>query len=126
MDEFEGGAALKGDVDEAAVDDEDGLVDSNGTEGDGEDDEDDDDYIDIDTEVVFEEVAKGKDYITFQDLTEWELIKGLREAGQMDDAELREILAAAGVKNENKMDIVAFEAVLDELSAGLDDDDEDE
>ena len=34
------------------------------------------------TEEEFEAVAKGKDFITFADLREWEIIQQLREAGK--------------------------------------------
>ena len=100
-------------------------------EGEGEGDQvegdaDNDDYIDIDTEEEFEAVAKGKDYVTFADLRDWELIQQLRDAGEMSDESLREVLAAAGVEDENKMGILAFEAILDVLSSDLGDEEDEE
>ena len=55
------------------------------TTGNDDDENDEEDYIDIDTEEEFEAVAKGKDFITFADLREWELIQQLREAGNVGE-----------------------------------------
>ena len=130
-------------------------------------------------------MAKGKDFVTFADLREWELIQQLREAGgltlsnpstylripslphpcilslslslahhgrpvdsrshtpsfiqphsytftraptrkltgEMSDDDLREVIKAAGVEDEKNIDVLGFEAILDVLSAGLNEDD---
>ena len=47
-------------------------------------------------EDIFESLSKGKDYMTFSDLKEWEIIKEMEASGDMDDKLLKEILKTAG------------------------------
>jgi hypothetical protein len=61
-----------------------------------EEGEDDEEFIDIDTEEIFTALAKGKEFLTFADLKEWDLLKEMKEAGDMSDSQLRDILKAAG------------------------------
>jgi hypothetical protein len=61
-----------------------------------EEGEDDEEFIDIDTEEIFTALAKGKEFLTFADLKEWDLLKEMKEAGDMSDSQLKDILKAAG------------------------------
>lgn len=79
-------------------------------------DDDDEDYIDIDTDEVFQELSKGKEHIDLSDLMSWSLIKDMINAGELDKKELLDIIETAGVENVKKIDIIAFEAILDEMS----------
>ena len=56
------------------------------------DDEDDDSYVDVETDVVFKELAKGKEFMTLKDFKKWDLISSMIESGQLDDAELADIV----------------------------------
>jgi hypothetical protein len=102
-----------------------------GGDEDNDDEEDDDDeeeeYLDIDPEELFEELAKGKSFVSLQDLKEWDLIKQMTEQGEMSDKQLLEIIKSAGVKDPKQMNLDAFNLFLDELSEGMDgEEDEDE
>jgi hypothetical protein len=59
---------LYGKIDED--EDEDGEGESDGgtdtDTGENEEEDDEESYIDFDTEVVFEEIGKGKSYVTFE------------------------------------------------------------
>lgn len=48
------------------------------------------------------------------------------DAEEMTEDQLIEIIDAAGVSDRNRMDILAFEAVLDELTRVINEEDEDE
>jgi len=89
-------------------DEDDGPEDEEVIDGDG-------DEIDIDTEIVFQDVAKGKDFVTLQDLRDWELIMQLTKQGVMNENELQDVLETAGVDSSMPMDILAFEAILSEI-----------
>jgi hypothetical protein len=44
------------------------------TDGQNEDD-DDEEYIDIDTELVFQEISKKRDFLTFTDVLNWDVFQ---------------------------------------------------
>jgi hypothetical protein len=54
--------------------------------------------LDIDPEELFEELAKGKSFVSLQDIQEWDLIKQMTEQGEMNDKQLLEIIKTAGEK----------------------------
>ena len=45
---------------------------------------------------TFATLAKGKDFITFSDLKEWQLLKEMEAVGDINDKQLKEILKTAG------------------------------
>jgi len=99
--------------------------DEDNDEEENENGDEEEEYLDIDPEELFEELAKGKSFVSLQDIQEWNLIKEMKEQGEMNDKQLLEIIKTAGVKDPKQMDITAFNLFLDELSEGMDDDDED-
>jgi len=133
---------MYGELEEYSPEDNTAVIDATGMTlggGDGEDEddeadgEDEDEYVDIDTEEEFEAVAKGKDFVTLDDLKEWELVRGLLEAGEMSDDDLRTLVSEAGVDDMTKINFMSFEAILDNLCNeyfetydGDDDDDDDD
>ena len=60
------------------------------------------------------------------DLKEWDFLVRMIDADEMTEDQLIEIIDAAGVSDRNRMDILAFEAVLDELTRVINEEDEDE
>ena len=60
------------------------------------------------------------------DLKEWDFLVRMIDADEMTEDQLIEITDAAGVSDRNRMDILAFEAVLDELTRVINEEDEDE
>ena len=44
----------------------------------------------------------------------------------MSDDDLREVIKSAGVEDDKNIDVLGFEAILDVLSAGLNEEDDDE
>ena len=107
---------------------------------DGEDDDEemevlegsseDGEIFEIDTEIVFEEVSQGKNHVTLQDIRNWDLMKQMRDGGLMNDEGLFEVLRNSGIDVDKgdklKIDIMAFEGFLDQLSLLSEDDELDE
>jgi hypothetical protein len=52
----------------------------------------------------------------FSDLKSWEFLVRMMSADELSEDQLIEIVDAAGVTDKDRMDILAFEAVLDELT----------
>ena len=81
---------------------------------------DEGEYFEVDAEFVFEEVARGKDFITGDDLHQWDLVQQLQAQGVLTDTELDELLESAGVivapGQDIHMDKLDFEAFLEVLS----------
>jgi len=59
---------------------------------DGDDGDDDESYVDVETDVVFKQLAKGKEFMTIKDFKKWDLIKSMMESGQLDESELADIV----------------------------------
>lgn len=113
----------EGEEEEEAVDD--GEMSSSRSINSEEMDEEGE-YYDIDTEAVFEDVSKGKKFISMNDLRNWDLIKQMTAAGQMNEQELQSVIEAAGIENTEKMSILEFEAICDEMSERADAEDPEE
>ena len=60
------------------------------------------------------------------DLKEWDFLVRMIDADEMTEDQLIGIIDAAGVSDRNRMDILAFEAVLDELTRVINEEDEEE
>ena len=60
------------------------------------------------------------------DLKSWEFLVRMIDADEMTEDQLIGIIDAAGVSDRNRMDILAFEAVLDELTRVINDEEEEE
>lgn len=72
------------------------ILQTDEDEDDEDDDEDDDEYIDIDPAEIFATLSKGKEFLSFAELTEWDLLKDMKAAGDMSDKQLKEIIKTAG------------------------------
>ena len=83
-------------------------------------DDEEGEVYDVDTLQAFEEVADGKDYVTFEDITNWSLIKEMCQADLINNTEVRRLLENAGVVSDldgsEKIDVNLFEAFLLEIS----------
>mgnify|MGYP006872195086 CR=1 FL=1 len=83
-------------------------------------DDEESEVYDVDTLQAFEEVADGKDYVTFEDITNWSLIKEMCQADLINNTEVRRLLENAGVVSDldgsEKIDVNLFEAFLLEIS----------
>jgi hypothetical protein len=88
-----------------------------------------DEVFDIDVEEAFDEVSQGKDYITFQDVTEWYVVQEMKNAGVINNIMLRQLFEEIGVTEEldgsEKIDPASFQSFLDLLCEQLSDDIED-
>jgi hypothetical protein len=62
----------------------------------------------------------------FSDLKSWEFLVRMMSADELSKDQLIEIVDAAGVTDRDRMDILAFEAVLDELTRVINDEEGDE
>jgi hypothetical protein len=60
------------------------------------------------------------------DLKRWNFIEQMMAADEMSEERLRAIMATAGVSDSQRMDIIDFEAVLDELTEDINGDYEDD
>ena len=78
------------------------------------------DVYDVDTLQAFEEVAGGKDYVSFEDISNWSLIKEMCDSDLINNTEVRRLLENAGFVGEldgsEKIDVNLFEAFLLEVS----------
>ena len=81
-----------------------------------DDEEDDEDVVEVDPDLVFEELSKGRETISLKDLLQWDLIQTMMDEGQLDKKEIMDVISTVGVADINNMTVTDFEAVLDELS----------
>ena len=111
-------------AEEAAEFDDDDI--EGASEGGSPDEEDDEEYIDVDPAEVFDEIkSEGKDFVTFAQIKNWEVVASLQEDGLLSDSDLKAICQEAGVKDTKKIGFEGFEAILDLLGDRFGDDDED-
>ena len=62
----------------------------------------------------------------FPDLKSWDFLVRMMSADELSEDQLIEIVDAAGVTDRDRMDILAFEAVLDELTRVINEEGEEE
>lgn len=84
-------------------------------------DDADDDMLEIDTEAAFQDIAKGRDFITLDDMRAWEVVAGLREDGLLADGELEELCKDAGVTDLKKINVEQFDEIFASLMDSFDD-----
>ena len=92
---------------------------SDGVEYDDDEEEDledlEDGYEEVTIEEAFEGISGGKKIVSLQQVAEWEVVKELIEAGQIDMAELKDMFQRAGAKGRNTLTLDGFESLLDLL-----------
>lgn len=81
-----------------------------------DDEEDDEDVVEVDPDLVFEELSKGRETISLKDLLQWDLIQTMIDEGQLDKNEIMDVISTVGVADINNITVTDFEAILDELS----------
>jgi len=98
-------------------------------EEDEDDGDEDEEYIDIDTELVFQEISNKRDFITYTDILNWDVFQQVARTGSgipSVDEQLKTILSRVGLNFRDDIDINSFEMIVDELSeASNEDEDED-
>jgi hypothetical protein len=97
-------------------------------EDDYEDDEDEE-YIDIDTELVFQEISNKRDFITYTDILKWDVFQQVARTGPGTpslDEQLKTILSRVGLDFLDDIDMNSFEMIVDELSEAYNEDEDED
>eukprot|EP01036_Dinobryon_divergens_P036011 gene36011-46788_t len=90
---------------------------------DDNEEDDEDDWEEIDLFEAFTELAKGKDYVTIEDASNWPVINELIEQESLSTEDFKEVCKQAGAKR-GRLDYDAFEEVLEILSPLADEEDD--